>query len=166
MQTLSRDEVSRYIDADPSALYEVVADVTRTPELSPEIVSVEWLSGDGPVVGARFRARNKVAGRPGWWNTPEIVRAEPGREFAFVRRERFGGDIVWSYRFTPEGDGTRVTESYEVTRPVSKGLMFAIRYIYGRKDRIADVRAGMELSLERLAGLVGSSSGAASRTQN
>jgi len=155
VKPLTRDEVSRYIHAGAPALYEVVADVTRTPELSDEIISADWVEGGGPVVGARFRARNKVPGRPGWSNLPEIIVAEPGREFAFVRRERFGGDIVWRYRFSPEGTGTRVTESYEVTRPVSKGLMLAIRYIYGRKDRVADLHTGMEQTLKRLETAVG-----------
>ena len=49
-----------------------------------------------------------------WHNTPIVMAAEPGREFAFARTERFAGTLVWRYRFEPEGTGTRVTESYEI----------------------------------------------------
>lgn len=153
MQTLTHDKVSRYIGADPITLYGVVSDVTRTPELSPEIVSCEWLDGAGPVVGARFRARNRVHGRPSWANTPQVVTAQAGREFAFARRERIAGELVWRYRFEAKGSGTQVTESYEVTKPVPAAMMWIIRNIYGCKDRAGEMRAGMEETLARLAAL-------------
>lgn len=151
MWTLTRDEISRYIEADAGRLYDVVSDVTRTPELSPEILSCEWLDGSGPVVGGRFRARNKVTRGPSWRNEPEIIAADPGREFAFLRRERPAGELVWRYRFRPEGSGTRVTESYEVTKPVPRAMCWAMRWIWGCADRPAELRAGMEETLRRLA---------------
>ena len=92
MQTLDKDSVSLHIDAAPSAVYEIVADVTRTPEFSPEILSCEWLDGaTGPVVGARFAARNKVPNRPGWNNKPVVTVVDPGKKFAFDRTEKFAG---------------------------------------------------------------------------
>lgn len=118
-QHLTSDRVERRVEASAHTLYDVIADVTRTPELSPEIVSCAWVRGaSGPAVGARFRAWNKVPGRPAWRNTPVVTVADRGREFAFSRTELIGGTLEWRYVFTPEGSGTRVTESYEVTRPV------------------------------------------------
>ena len=38
-QELTTDSVNRYIEASPDALYDIVSDVTRQPETSPEIVS-------------------------------------------------------------------------------------------------------------------------------
>src|SRR4028118_876169 len=65
-QELDTDRVERYIEAPPEALYDVIADVTRTPELSPELKSCAWVRGaTGPAVGARFRARDKSPGRRG-----------------------------------------------------------------------------------------------------
>lgn len=62
-QTLTTDQVNRHIEAPPQALYDLVADVTRTPQYSTDIVSCTWLDGaTGPAVGARFKAINK-AGR-------------------------------------------------------------------------------------------------------
>lgn len=164
MRVLTRGEVSRYIEADGDQLYDLVADVTRAPELSPEIVSCEWLDGGGPRVGARFRARNKVTRGPSWTNTPEVIVADRGREFAFVRREKFAGELVWRYRFEAEGTGTRVTESYEVTKPIPKPMYYAMQWIWGCPDRPAELRAGMRQTLDRLAALSehGAASGAAS----
>ena len=52
MQTLDRDEVSTVVPAPPEQVYALVADVTRTPEFSPEVVSCRWLDGaTGPAVG-------------------------------------------------------------------------------------------------------------------
>lgn len=151
MQTLDRDEVVGHVPATPQEVYAVVADVTRMPELSPEVTQARWLDGaTGPVVGARFEAVNDVGrGRP-WRNRPEVVAAEPGVEFAFARTEKLTGTIVWRYRFEADGGGTRVTESYEVTRPVSRIGWFVIERMYGRRDRRADLRAGMERTLDNL----------------
>ena len=115
MQTLDRDSVSIHIDATPDDVYAIVSDVTRTPELSPEILSCTWLDGaTGPAVGARFKAINKVPHRPSWPNKPVVTVVEPGRTFAFSRTERFGGTVVWTYRFEPDGPGAKGTRSYAV----------------------------------------------------
>lgn len=151
-QELTHDSVQRWIAASPEALYDVVADVTRTPELSPEVVACEWIDGaTGPEVGARFRARNHVGRGPDWHNKPVVTAADRGREFAFSRTETGAGTVTWRYVFTPEGEGTRVTESYEVTHPLTVLGWFIIGVLYGRKDRRADLRRGMEQTLARLA---------------
>lgn len=152
MQTLDRDQVSAYVGAPPEEVYALVADVTRTPEFSPEILRCTWLDGaTGPVVGARFEAVNKVTRGPSWKNRPVVTAAEPGREFAFARTEKLTGTVEWRYQFEPEGTGTRVTESYEVTRPISRTGWFIIGRLFGARDRRAELRAGMETTLQRLA---------------
>jgi hypothetical protein len=146
---LTRDEVSIWIDASPGAVYDLVADVTRTPEWSPEILACEWVDGaEGPAVGARFKARNKVSWMT-WSNKPVVEVAAPGREFAFSRRERTGGEVLWRYRFEPSGTGTTVTESYEVTRPIPR-LSYVGWWIGGARDRVGALRQGMETTLHRL----------------
>jgi hypothetical protein len=151
MQTLDRDTVTIHINATPDAVYALVADVTRTPEFSPEIQRCTWLGGaTGPEVGARFEAVNRVAGGRAWKNRPVVIAAVPGREFAFSRTERLAGTLVWRYLLEPDRDGTRVTESYEVTRPIPRLGWFVIGRIYGRRDRRADLRSGMQQTLHRI----------------
>ena len=156
MQNLGRAEESVHIEAPPQAVYDVVADVTRTPEYSPEVDEVVWLDDGGPHVGARFRARNRVPAdsRFSWPNRPIVMAAEPGREFAFARTEPFAGTIVWRYRFEPEGTGTRVTESYEVARPVGRIGWFIIGTLGRDPERMTTMREGLRESLRRLKRLV------------
>ena len=151
IQQLTHDTVSLLISADPDTIYQLVADVTRTPEFSPEIVECRWLNGaTGPAVGAQFKARNKMPRRPTFSNKPVVTVVEPGRAFAFARTEPFGGTVEWRYDFTPSGAGTLVVESYTVTKPVSRIGWFIIGTLFGRKDRQADLHRGMTLTLERL----------------
>jgi Polyketide cyclase / dehydrase and lipid transport len=151
MQTLDRDEVSAVVAAPPTAVYAVLADVTRMPDLSPEVVSCRWLDGaTGPLVGARFEAVNAAGSGKRWKNRPVVIVAEPGREFAFSRTEPLAGTIVWRYRFEPEGTGTRVVESYEVQRPVTRLGWFVIEKVFRGGNRREALRHGMTTTLERL----------------
>lgn len=151
IQELKHDSVSCHIAAQPDTVYALIADVTRTPEFSPEIVECRWLGGaTGPAVGARFKARNKMPNRPTFSNKPVVTVTDPGRAFAFARTEPFGGTVEWRYDFEPAGDGTLVTESYTVTKPVSRFGWFIIGTLFGRKDRQTDLRTGMQQTVQRL----------------
>ena len=151
MQTLDRDEVSTVVAALPEDVYALVADVTRTPEFSPEVSRCSWLDGaTGPAVGSRFEAVNVSEAGRAWKNRPVVTVADPGREFAFVRTEPFAGTIVWRYRFQPVEAGTRVVESYEVERPVSRLGWFVIEKVFRGGDRRVALHAGMRTTLERL----------------
>jgi hypothetical protein len=151
MQSLDRDELSIHVDAPARELYELVSDVTRTPQFSPEVVKCVWLDGaTGPAVGARFEATNTVGRGRQWNNRPVVTVADPGREFAFARTERLAGTVAWRYRFEPEAGGTRITESYEVTRPITRLGWLLIERMYGCRDRRAELRDGMRQTLERI----------------
>ena len=154
MPKLDRDEVTRVVHAPPDAVYRLVSDVTRTPEHSPEVVQCTWEDGaTGPVVGARFAARNSVGrGRP-WTNHPVVTVAEPGRAFAVSRTEKGAGTIVWRYDLEPHPEGTLVRQSYEVTSTIGRVGWFVIGTLYGLKDRRAGLRDNMQQSLARVAAL-------------
>ena len=155
MQTLDRDSAHLHMAAPADEIYDLVADVTRTTEFSPEILRCRWLDGaTGPAVGARFAARNKVPHRPPWTNKPVVTAVERATRFSFARTERFAGTVEWTYTFQPDGDGTLVTESYEVTRPLSRFGWFIIGTVFGRHDRRADLRDGMQQTLERMRAVV------------
>lgn len=149
-QILTTDTVERTIDASPETLYALVADVTRMPEFSPEIRRCTWVGGaTGPAVGARFRAVNTLQGFS-WPNWPVVITADPGREFAISRTEPLFGTLQWRYQFVPEGDRTRVVESYRVTRPITK-FAYWILSTRGPEPRAEVLRAGMTTTLARLA---------------
>jgi hypothetical protein len=114
-------------------------------------VRCTWLDGaTGPAVGARFEAVNTTEAGKTWKNRPVVTAAVPGSEFAFSRTEPFAGTLVWRYRFAAEDGGTRVTESYEVTRPVTRLGWFIIERLFKAGNVQAGLRASMQTTLERL----------------
>ena len=154
-QQLDHDSVSLRMAARPEDVYAFISDVTRTPEISPEILECTWLDGaTGPAVGARFKARNKVPNRPAWSNKPVVTVVEPGRRIAWARTEPFGGTVEWTYSFAPDGEATLVTESYEVTKHMGAIGWFIIGTLFARKDRRTDLRNGMNETLQRLRAIV------------
>ena len=145
------DDVSIDIAAPPDEVYELVSDITRMGEWSPECRDCAWTGGaTGPTVGARFKARNKGARGPAWFNKPEVTVADPGREFAFNRKGPGIGSYTWRYRLEPTSTGTRVTESYEVERPVPAAVNWMTHKWTGSSDRDADLRQGIQTTLARI----------------
>lgn len=85
-QQLDHDEVSLVIQATPAALYDLVTDITRTPEFSPNVVRSEWMDGaTAPTVGARFKAYSAPRRGRALSNKPVVTVADRAREFAFNR---------------------------------------------------------------------------------
>lgn len=116
---LTKDSEQLVIDAAPERLYDMVADLPRMGEWSPECRSVEWEGGaTGPTEGASFVGHNRGGPRKlmRWSRHGRVLTADAGREFAFVTEEGGHESTVWRYRFEPVDDGTQVTESYEVKR--------------------------------------------------
>ena len=145
------DAVSIEIDAPPAQVYELVSDITRMGEWSPECRRCTWKRGaTGPAVGARFRARNKGRRGPSWFNTPTVTAADPGREFAFNRSGPGIGSYTWRYVFEPTATGTRLTESYDVERPLPKIMSWMTEKWVGSDDRDADLSEGMHTTLARI----------------
>jgi hypothetical protein len=100
IQQLDHDSVSLHIAAQPNTIYELVADVTRTPEFSPRSSSADGSTVLPARRSARFKARNKMPNRPAFANKPVVTVVEPGKTFAFSRTEPFGGTVEWRYDFT------------------------------------------------------------------
>ena len=97
--------------------------------------------------GVRFRGHVKRNGKgPIYWTTCRIVACEPGREFGFVV-EGAGQQInTWRYRFTPAGDGTDVTESFELSDTAALRIYWKLfGQLRGRTNR-----DGMRTTLERI----------------
>lgn len=143
--------VEKRIEASPEVVYDLVTDIARMGEWSPECTAGEWIDGaDGPVVGARFRGRNQH--RLARWTTrPRVVVASRPVEFAFVAGGLFRRDLTtWAYRMEADGSGTIVTESFELLRDVPWYLRLWRRSCMGVKDRQRDLGVNMEHTLVRL----------------
>ena len=109
---------SARIEAPAQRVWELVSDLPGMGALSPENTGGTWRGGaTGPVVGARFRGRN----RNGWrrWSTNvTITRCEPGRAFAFAVSSTGIPVSEWAYDITAEDSGAcTVIESWADRRP-------------------------------------------------
>ncbi len=110
-ETLARTHgQSIIIAATPEALYDLVSDITRTGEWSPVCTACWWDEpGEAGQVGAWFTGHNELPGRA-WETRSQITAADRGREFTWV----VGGSFVrWSFTFHPDGNMTKLTESWE-----------------------------------------------------
>ena len=150
MRKGTKGEAARYIAAPAETVYDLVADVTRMSEWSPECVRCEWIGGaTGPEVGVRFKGSSKR----GWvrWSTrPRVITADRPRAFGFVTTHRGHHETMWTYRFTPQGHGTTVTETFEMLADLPWYLRLVERLAMGVKDRKSDLQAGMAETLRRL----------------
>jgi carbon monoxide dehydrogenase subunit G len=99
------------VDASPEAVYALLADVTRTGEFSPVCKSAQWLDDEHTT----FTGDN-VLPEMQWTTTCRVDVAEPGKEFTFTNLGMDGSRelVRWSYTLAPAGDGTILTEHWEV----------------------------------------------------
>lgn len=137
------------IGAPPERVYDLLADVTRMGQWSPECVSCRWTGRHhGPEVGARFRGTS----RNGWrrWSTlSTVVAATPSRTFSFEVRYFRLPVATWRYDFHATDDGgTRLIESVEDRRgPLLRALS---PLITGSPDRARRNTETMRTTLGRL----------------
>ncbi len=145
---LRHDSHSVVVEAPAERIYELVADLPRMGDWSPECQQVEWLDGStGSTEGATFIGHNK--GGPGglmkWSRRGRVLAADPGREFAFVTEEGGRESTEWRYRLEPVEGATRVTESYTV-----RWIPTWARIVDVPTNRARELREGMRYTLERL----------------
>jgi uncharacterized protein YndB with AHSA1/START domain len=137
--------VSVEVAASPEVVYDLVADVTRMGEWSPECRSCTWLGPPG-AVGSRFRGHNK-RGLARWTTTAEVLAADRPRRFSFAT---LSGDDVgtrWTYDIEDRGERTRITESFEA---VSAPWFISFVETYLIRDRQQQLEKGMASTLERI----------------
>lgn len=144
--------VTVHIDAPARRVWDLVTDVTRIGEFSPETFEAEWLDGaDGPRAGARFRGhvrRNGVKGLgPVYWTTCTVLVADPEREFAFAVNGPGGTTVnTWRYRLVPApgGGGTDVTESFQLPRNPATTVYWLVAGPFRLRTNLNGMRATLE----------------------
>ncbi|MGV0714511.1 SRPBCC family protein [Mycolicibacterium sp. XJ662] len=136
---------SRRSAAPPEVIWELLTDITRMGEWSPECTGGQWLDGaDHAVVGARFRGSNRW-GPLTWATTCEIETVDKPSHFAYGARHSSGALTRWSYELRPDGTGTLLTERFQ-TVGTPTAVLVADRLL--RRPR--KLAAGMAATLSRL----------------
>lgn len=104
------------IGAEPGAVWDVLADVPRHAEWSPECVRMAWAPGwSGPAVDAEFTGHNSM---DEWeWDITGFVTelSRPERVSWIVLGPPDVKEVpssTWTYRLTPIDGGTLVTQTF------------------------------------------------------
>lgn len=141
--------VSVNVNATPETVWNLVADLPRMGEWSPECTGVAWKGGaKGPAVGVKFTGKNRMGVRR-WSTQGTIVAATPGSELAWDVKAMGMSVARWSYSIVPKPDGgCTVTERWEDHR--SKVLEKIAPVVSGVSDRRAHNEAGMKATLANL----------------
>ena len=141
-------EVSLWMDAPAEKVWDLVSDVTRIGEFSPETFEARWTRGStGPEVGASFKGhvrRNGVG--PTYWSPCQVTKCVPHELFEFA----VGTDDVtlnnWGYRLEPQDGGTLVTEYFRLEPKLPLRIYWTVLgALRGRTNE-----RGMRTTLERM----------------
>lgn len=135
------------IDAPPEKVWEVLADLRRMPEWSPELVRMFPLLRGGLRVGQQYLGLNRRKAIV-WPSRSVVALVEPGRSLAWDTRT---SGARWIYELSPDGDGTRVVHRRPVpTRLTLLSRAFAPIALGGSEGHADELEAGMGQTLTRL----------------
>jgi hypothetical protein len=113
--TTAAEEV---VTARPEVVWDLVADVTRVGEWSPECIQAAWLGEPGrPKPGARFTGHNRLPNGFEYEVTCVVTEADRPRAFAWVVLDDSGDPASpsssWRYQIDPlPGGGSRVRQRF------------------------------------------------------
>ncbi len=148
--------VERVIAAPASALFAIVADPGRHPEIdgSGTVVKTKPGTSDRLALGSVFGMSMKMGVPYSMSNT--VIEFEPDRRIAWQTMisgpfGRFIGGRIWRYELEPVDGGTKVTESWDISQDKQRFFL--------KRGRLGSGTAeAMTKTLERLATLTESGS--------
>ena len=164
--TVDAEEV---IAARPAIVWNLVADVSRVGEWSPECIEAAWLGDVGrPQPGATFTGRNRIGNGFEYEVTCVVTEADRPSAFAWVVLDDSSDPArpssAWRYQIDPVPDGgSRVRQRFthgpgdSFLRAVAASAPDrAAEFIAARLDRL---RANMSVTLLAMKAVAESSSG-------
>jgi uncharacterized protein YndB with AHSA1/START domain len=131
--------------APPETVWELVSDVSRMSDWSPECRKIVVLGSPKHGVGTKFIGLNR-RGWAVWPTTSKVVRFEPGKAVAWRTRE---SGATWSYEIAPTAAGTSLTGRRELpSYTIATKLMAPI--IGGAGGHDQELAQGIRTTLERI----------------
>lgn len=138
-----------YVDATPEAVYDVIADIQRMSEWSPDLDQVTFTEGYRETAeGAKFQARNQM-GPVKWTSDCKVLVSRRGEELAWDVLDGEWPVSRWRYQLEPQGDGTRLQESVEVLRIPKSSKVFWL-FEGGQEGHMQKLQQNMQQTLERI----------------
>lgn len=149
-------EVSLRVASPIERVWDLITDISRIHEFSPEVKDARWLDDGGPVVGARFVGTNRL-GDFEWDRVCTIVEAQPPYRFAYVVGDRFDGSpsARWAFELEPDGSGTVVVQRFSHLPEGRSGTRLLADQAPDKAREIIETRreileSGMKTTLEAL----------------
>jgi len=133
------------VDAPSDRVWQVVSDVARMGEWSPECRRVFLVGAKRAELGVRMVGINRrgVAVWPTW---SRIVRFEPGRAVAWRTRE---SGATWTYEIEPTATGARLVGRRDL-EGFTVGTRLLAPLIGGATGHDRELDAGLRATLERI----------------
>jgi uncharacterized protein YndB with AHSA1/START domain len=133
------------IDAPVSTVWELVSDLRRMPQWSPQC---RWMKTFGPLrQGTRtlnINRRNAMF----WPTTCTVVEVVPEAKLAFRVN---ANHTIWSYELQPSGTGTRVIESRHAENGVTVFSNLSVNTLFGGTTNFErELLEGMNTSLAKI----------------
>jgi hypothetical protein len=111
METKGSDSIA--IAASPERVYNLLIDLSRVGEISPECAAASWLDGvEAPHAGAHFTGTNRNE-HAEWTTECRVLRAMPGEEWAFKSNIASATPTTWRYTFKPADGGCTVKVTWD-----------------------------------------------------
>jgi uncharacterized protein YndB with AHSA1/START domain len=133
------------IDAEPERVWDLVGDVSRMPEWSPELRRLVVLSRRPVRVGTTLLGVNR-RGWALWPTTSKVTRLEPGRAIAWHTRE---SGATWTYELEASDAGTRLTGRRDL-RSFTIGTTLLAPAIGGAEGHDRELEQGIRTTLGRI----------------
>jgi hypothetical protein len=143
-----RGEESVVVDAPVEQVWDLVSDVSRIGEFSPETFEARWTRGStGPEEGAFFKGHVKRNGvGPTYWSLCEVTRCVPREVFEFAVGSEGVKLTHWGYRLEAQGERTRVAEYFWIQPNLPMRVYWTVLGpLRGRTNQ-----RGMRTTLERM----------------
>jgi uncharacterized protein YndB with AHSA1/START domain len=149
--------VERVVPASPEAIFALLADASRHPDIDGS-GSVVRLKSDSPKslsLGSTFGMSMKIG--VGYSMTNEVIEFTEGRRIAWQARPpgflgKFAGGRIWRYELEPVAGGTRVRETWDLSKDHQ-------RFLLRHGPLPSQTRKSMEKTLERIEQITGSAGG-------
>lgn len=138
-----------YVDASPETVYDVIADIPRMGEWSPDLDWVTFTEGYRETAeGAKFQGRNQL-GPIKWTSDCKVRVARRGEELAWDVVDGEWPVTRWRFQMEPQDGGTRLRETVELVRvPTSSRVLWLFQGgLDGRMDKLEE---SMGQTLERI----------------
>ncbi len=133
------------VAASPDRVWDVVGDVARMPEWSPELRRLRVLGGTPVRPGSRLLGLNR-RGLVAWPTLSTVTRLEPGRAVAWKTRE---SGATWTYEVEPAGQGTRLSARRDLPS-FTIGTTVLGPILGGAAAHDRELEAGLAATLERI----------------